>query len=98
MPKLYEYLGIVIFFYSEDHKPIHIHANYDGNNMKVSFFIKDEKIYRITYQEINGKFSSSKLKHLKAFINAFKEDIVKTWIDFFVYNKDVKFERITKKL
>jgi len=28
MPKLYEYLGILIFFYSNEHEPIHVHAKY----------------------------------------------------------------------
>ncbi|MFW9606804.1 MAG: DUF4160 domain-containing protein [Pseudomonas sp.] len=31
MPKLYEYLGMVLFFYSNEHEPIHIHAKYAGN-------------------------------------------------------------------
>ena len=30
MPKLYEYMGIEIFFWSDEHEPIHIHAQY-GN-------------------------------------------------------------------
>jgi hypothetical protein len=28
MPKLYEYLGILIFFYCNEHKPIHVHGRY----------------------------------------------------------------------
>ncbi|HRE09229.1 MAG TPA: DUF4160 domain-containing protein [Ignavibacteria bacterium] len=28
MPKLYEYLGIVVMFYSNEHTPIHVHGNY----------------------------------------------------------------------
>ena len=26
MPKLYEYLGIVVYFYSNEHEPIHVHG------------------------------------------------------------------------
>jgi hypothetical protein len=26
MPKIFEYLGILIFFYSNEHEPIHVHA------------------------------------------------------------------------
>ena len=26
MPKLFEYLGIVILFYSNEHEPIHVHG------------------------------------------------------------------------
>jgi hypothetical protein len=28
MPKIFEYLGIVFFFYDNDHKPLHVHARY----------------------------------------------------------------------
>lgn len=28
MPKLYEYLGIIIFFYSNEHEPVNVHGRY----------------------------------------------------------------------
>ncbi|MET1257566.1 DUF4160 domain-containing protein [Aliikangiella maris] len=34
MPKLYEYLGIVLFFYSNEHEPIHVHGKYNGKETK----------------------------------------------------------------
>ena len=98
MPKLYEYLGIAIMFYSNEHRPIHIHAVYNENVIKVSFFIENEKIKNITYEETHGKFSNSKMKDLKKFIDAYKEKLIQAWIDFFILNKDSSFERITKKL
>ena len=55
MPKIYEYLGIVIMFYSDEHEQIHVHAVYNNNTVKVSFFIKDGKIYRVTYKDVYGK-------------------------------------------
>ncbi|MDO9613709.1 MAG: DUF4160 domain-containing protein, partial [Bacteroidota bacterium] len=45
MPNIFEYLGIVILFYSDEHKPIHVHAVYGDNTMKVSFFIREGEIY-----------------------------------------------------
>lgn len=26
MPKIFEYLGILIFFYSNEHEPVHVHG------------------------------------------------------------------------
>jgi len=26
MPKLYEYLGLDVFFYSNEHQPVHVHG------------------------------------------------------------------------
>jgi hypothetical protein len=28
MPKIYEYFGIVFFFYANDHEPVHVHGQY----------------------------------------------------------------------
>ena len=47
MPKIYEYLGILIFFYSNEHEPIHVHGNYNGLESKAEFLIVDGKIVEI---------------------------------------------------
>jgi hypothetical protein len=98
MPKIFEYLGIVILFYSDEHEPIHVHAEYSGSIVKVSFFIKNGEIYRITYKEINGTFPISKLKELKKFISEYKNNIIKAWTNYFILKIKVDFERITKKI
>ncbi len=28
MPKIYEYFGLVILFYSNEHEPVHVHCKY----------------------------------------------------------------------
>lgn len=38
---------------------------YGDTTMKVSFFIREGEIYRVTYAEIKGKFPLAKLKELK---------------------------------
>ncbi|MBU1665197.1 MAG: DUF4160 domain-containing protein [Gammaproteobacteria bacterium] len=30
MPKLYEYMGLVILFYANEHEPIHVHGKCQG--------------------------------------------------------------------
>ncbi|WP_461044454.1 DUF4160 domain-containing protein [Spirosoma harenae] len=34
MPKIFEYLGIVIRFYANEHEPIHVHAQYADAELK----------------------------------------------------------------
>ena len=41
MPKIFEYLGIVIYFYSNEHEPIHVHAEKSGFESKAESFIVD---------------------------------------------------------
>lgn len=47
MPEIFEYLGIVMFFYSSEHEPIHVHGKYDGFQSKADFFITDGTIVEI---------------------------------------------------
>ena len=37
MPKIFEYLGILIFFYSNEHEPIHVHAKKENLKVKQNF-------------------------------------------------------------
>ena len=98
MPKIFEYFGIIIRFYSDEHEPIHIHATYNESIIKVSFFLRDGKIYRVTYTAITGKFPTAKLSELKEFITVYKDEIVKAWDSYFIWKTKVNFVRITKKL
>jgi hypothetical protein len=34
MPKLYEYFGLIVLFYSNDHRPIHVHGKYQEKESK----------------------------------------------------------------
>jgi len=38
------------------------------------------------------------LKDFKVFLNFYANKIVEKWINYFVYHRDVDFEKITKKL
>jgi hypothetical protein len=99
MPKLYEYLGIVVKFFSNEHFPIHVHAFYKECEMKIEIIVKNKEIEKIIFLPIKGKkeFSSSKLKQLKKLIEHEKYEIVTKWIRFFVYNERVKSEKLNSK-
>ncbi|MBQ3618501.1 MAG: DUF4160 domain-containing protein [Bacteroidales bacterium] len=96
MPKIYEYLGIVIQFFSNEHNPIHIHATTDDAAVKVSFVIENGNITATIYEPLYGDFK--KIKDLKKFIELFKDRLVNAWVDYFVYHKRIRFTKITTKL
>lgn len=96
MPKFYEYLGIVIQFFSNEHSPIHIHASDKDGAMKVSFIIENNEITDILYEPLYGDFKQE--KELKKFIDLYKNRLVNAWVDYFVYHKRIRFTKITKKL
>ena len=100
MPKIFEYLGIIIFFYSNEHEPIHVHAEKGEFESKAEFIISNGKIVEIRIKENKGfkPLKGADLKNFKDFLSIYADEIVKKWIDYFVYHKDIDFERITKKV
>jgi len=100
MPKIYEYLGIIIFFYSNDHAPIHVHAKRGDCESKAEFIIRDGKIIEIRIKSAgNAKpLKSVDMRNLRSFLRVYSEKIVEKWVDFFVLRKSVSFDRITKRL
>lgn len=100
MPKIFEYFGIVIFFYSNEHEPIHVHASYGTLESKAEFYIINGIISEIKIKLVSGKrpLDPTRLKDFEKFLEAYAEKIVQKWIDYFVYHKEVSFEKITKKI
>ncbi len=98
MPKIFEYLGIILFFYSNEHEPIHVHATHGEFESKAEFYIINGKISEIRIKLVKDRkpLSGAKLKDFEKFLEVYADKIVEKWVDYFVYHKDVKFERITK--
>ena len=44
MPKLYEYLGILVLFYSNEHEPIHVHGQCQGRESKAELIVENGKV------------------------------------------------------
>ena len=98
MPIIYEYLGITIGFYSNDHYPVHIHATYNDAVLKVVLHNRDGKVYRTTYHPLKGTFPTNKLRQLKSFVAKYKEAILFAWEQVFKYNNSIQKIVITKKI
>ncbi len=100
MPKIFEYLGILIFFYSNEHEPIHVHAKYNEYESKAEFYIVEGKIVSIKIKPVKGlnPLTGSKLKDFEEFLEKFSDKIVEKWIDYFIYHKNIEFEKITRRI
>lgn len=100
MPKIFEYLGILIFFYSNEHEPIHVHARKGANETKAEFVIQNGKIVEIRIKNVPGilPLKNNDLKLFKEFLGIYADKVVHKWIDYFILHKEVKFERITKRI
>jgi hypothetical protein len=100
MPKIYEYLGIVLYFYSREHDPIHVHARKGGYETKAEFVIQSGKIVEINLRKVKGirPLKGNDLKNFNTFLDNYSDKIVQKWVDYFVYGNEVDFERISKKI
>ena len=100
MPKLYEYFGLIILFYSNEHEPIHVHGKYQGTESKADIITDNGEIVEIRHSPVRGKrpLNARKLSDFKILVGHFAEEIVQTWIDYFVLHKPVTTKMITKKI
>jgi hypothetical protein len=100
MPKIFEYFGIVFFFYSNEHQPIHVHGEKGGNESKAEFCIENGTVVEIKIKTVKGRkpLKNNDLKHFKEVLETHSETIIQKWIDYFIFHKDVDFEKINIKL
>lgn len=100
MPKLFEYFGLILRFYSNEHEPIHVHAFYKEYQTKVELIIENGIIPKINYVRVAGfeMIPSEKMNDLAALVEIYKYDIIQLWFKFFVLKEKVSCKKITTKL
>lgn len=55
MPKLYEYFGLLILFYSREHEPIHVYCKYQGKESKAEIIFENGKFVEVRISDVMGK-------------------------------------------
>lgn len=70
MPKIFEYLGIMVLFYSIEHEPIHIHAKKGEFESRAEFYISNGEIseVKITYIYRAKPLKGKDLKNFEIFL------------------------------
>jgi len=100
MPKLYEYLGIVIYFYTNEHEPIHVHGRHAGRESRAEIIVENGRAVRVEIGDVAGKrpLEGAKLKDFRTLVETKADEIVGRWINFFVHNVRTKPEIITRRI
>jgi len=82
MPKIFEYFGIVFFFYSNEHDPIHVHGKYGEYESRAEFIIIEGTVIEIRIKPVRGRkpLTGSKLTDFKVFLDKYGDKIVERWI------------------
>ena len=97
---LYEYLGLDVFFYSNEHQPVHVHGRCQGREGRADLRIVEGRVMRIDFVDQPGRLplKPAEMDHFRKVVRARAQDIVQKWVDYFVLHKSVSVEKITKQL
>lgn len=100
MPKIFEYLGFIFFFYSNDHEPIHVHVQKGDKQVKVEMFFNNEDLESVSIRKLNGhsqKLTHAEREKIRTFVEHYHKEIVKKWNDVKA-GKAVRSRKITKEI
>jgi len=101
MPQIYKYLGLIFYFWSDEHLPAHIHVT-DTTRTRESIF--DLIIENSVLVEINVRtdtkppLKKEEISSAMAFISVYYPQIVKKWFQFHVCGEAIKPVTIRKKV
>ncbi|MCW8125360.1 DUF4160 domain-containing protein [Microbulbifer halophilus] len=98
MPKLYQYLEITLFFYSNEHEPIHVHAKHEGRESKAEIHFFHGKIKEIIIKDKGRGLDTKKRKEFEEFVNVYAEEIVEKWVAYFVRKQPIAPKVITQRV
>lgn len=100
MPKIYEYLGFIFFFYSNEHEPIHVHVIKSGRQTVFELILSGGDLVEIRRRKESGYSLLDDKDSILAeeFIRAYYKNIIEKWMNFFVLKKRVRCTLITKKI
>lgn len=100
MPVLYRYFGLVVFFYSREHLPIHVHGSYQNTEQKAEIEVRNGEVAAIRLLNVVGRkpLPPTYPKRFAKLLEAKAPEIVQKWMDFFVLNKEIEAEKITIEL
>lgn len=100
MPKLYDYFGLTIMFYSNEHEPVHVHGKAQGRETRAEILVVNGKVTEINYAPVAGRLplDQAELRYFQEVVSVKAEEIVSKWIDYFVLHKSITPEQITRRL
>ena len=100
MPKIYEYLGFIFFFYSNAHEPVHVHVIKSGKQTVFEIILSDGVLVEIRRRKESGYnlLDEKDAIQVEDFIKAYYRNIIDKWMNFFVLKKRVRCTLITKKI
>jgi hypothetical protein len=100
MPKLYEYFGLIILFYSNEHEPIHVHGLYGEMESRAELVLQNGKLVRIRFVSVKGRkpLRLRQMRDFRKIVEEYQDDIVRKWVEVFVLHKRIAPQVISRRL
>jgi hypothetical protein len=100
MPKLYEYFGLVVLFYSNEHEPVHVHGVHQGEESRADLIVENGKVVSVRFSSVKGRrpLDETHDAAFKELVEAYADDIVQKWVDYFVLHKSIRSVKITRRI
>ena len=100
MPRVIEYFGLIFYFYSNEHLPVHVHVSHAEFETIFELFFEDGKLTDVQFRKADGveMLPSKDQKEAMKVVELYAEEIAQKWMEFFVLRKKPKVRKITKKV
>ena len=100
MPKLIEYFGLIFYFYSNEHLPVHVHVSHAEYETIFELFFEDGKLSNIQLRKADGieMLPAKDQKEALKVVELYADEIAQKWLDFFILKKKPEIRKITKRL
>ena len=94
------FFGMIFYFYSNEHLPIHIHVSYNEYESVFEIFFENGTLKEVLLRKPSSQepLPAAQLREALKVIEHYAQDIVNKWTDFFVLKKKVKSLKITRRL
>lgn len=77
-----------------------MHGRHGDSESKIEIVLKDGIVHSIKLQKVAGKkaLPATKAMHFKALVRILADEIVQSWVNYFVYHKKIVSKNIAGKL
>lgn len=100
MINLFNYYDLKIHFRKKDKEPLHVYGRRGENYSRADILFSSGLFDKITIHELDGHTPLDEMdtNKMQLLILNNLDEVIKRWIDYYLYDKEVKEEIIQQKI
>ena len=98
--KIYEYFGVEVFFMASDFQALVVYGEFQDKLSKIMIHLENGVYSHISVLKVEGyePLEEKELEKFAKLVGYNLSEIIRSWIDNFVYHKQISFEKILKPI